>query len=163
MFIKLVSALPYVDFGTFELNSSGLCFIIFNLHWYPYWKYGLFNRNGSLWSCIWVVLIPYVTFILITRLFWQFVNVFTAEEVDLCYDTQHWETLSDSEKHFITHVLAFFAASDGIVLENLAARFLNDVQIPEVNTFWSFSNYFLVFVAAKCASLLWVVYLIFCY
>lgn len=46
---------------------------------------------------------------------------------------QQWETLSKSEKHFISHVLAFFAASDGIVLENLAARFLNDVQIPEVN------------------------------
>ena len=46
---------------------------------------------------------------------------------------QHWETLSHSEKHFISHVLAFFAASDGIVLENLAARFLKDVQIPEVD------------------------------
>ena len=45
---------------------------------------------------------------------------------------QHWEKLSNSEKHFISHVLAFFAASDGIVLENLAARFLNDVQIPKV-------------------------------
>jgi len=56
----------------------------------------------------------------------------TAEEVDLSHDVQHWETLSVSEKHFITHVLAFFAASDGIVLENLAARFLSDVQIPEV-------------------------------
>ncbi|MBA0827679.1 hypothetical protein Goarm_012435, partial [Gossypium armourianum] len=55
-----------------------------------------------------------------------------AEEVDLSQDVQHWETLSSSEKHFISHVLAFFAASDGIVLENLAARFLNDVQIPEV-------------------------------
>lgn len=57
----------------------------------------------------------------------------TAEEVDLSQDVQQWDTLSDSEKHFISHVLAFFAASDGIVLENLAARFLNDVQIPEVN------------------------------
>lgn len=56
-----------------------------------------------------------------------------AEEVDLSQDLQQWEALSDSEKHFISHVLAFFAASDGIVLENLAARFLNDVQIPEVN------------------------------
>lgn len=46
---------------------------------------------------------------------------------------KQWETLSDSEKFFIGHVLAFFAASDGIVLENLAARFLNDVQVPEVN------------------------------
>lgn len=62
------------------------------------------------------------------------ISVLTAEEVDLSLDVQQWETLSDSEKHFITHVLAFFAASDGIVLENLAARFLNDVQIPEVNS-----------------------------
>nr|GMD86981.1 ribonucleoside-diphosphate reductase small chain A [Ipomoea batatas] len=58
-------------------------------------------------------------------------SFWTAEEVDLSLDVQQWETLSDSEKHFISHVLAFFAASDGIVLENLAARFLNDVQIPE--------------------------------
>ncbi|KAF3674124.1 Ribonucleoside-diphosphate reductase small chain B [Capsicum annuum] len=56
----------------------------------------------------------------------------TAEEVDLSQDLQQWEGLSESEKHFISHVLAFFAASDGIVLENLAARFLNDVQIQEV-------------------------------
>ncbi|KAF7813756.1 ribonucleoside-diphosphate reductase small chain A [Senna tora] len=65
-------------------------------------------------------------------------SFWTAEEVDLSYDVQHWETLSDSEKHFITHVLAFFAASDGIVLENLAARFLNDVQIPEARAFYGF-------------------------
>lgn len=63
---------------------------------------------------------------------WQHVDVIAAEEVDLSQDVQQWETLSSSEKHFITHVLAFFAAADGIVLENLAARFLKDVQIPEV-------------------------------
>lgn len=50
----------------------------------------------------------------------------------------HWQNLTDSEKHFISHVLAFFAASDGIVLENLAARFLNDVQIPEARAFYGF-------------------------
>ncbi|KAG5023954.1 hypothetical protein JHK85_020296 [Glycine max] len=65
-------------------------------------------------------------------------SFWTAEEVDLSYDVQHWETLSVSEKHFITHVLAFFAASDGIVLENLAARFLSDVQIPEARAFYGF-------------------------
>nr|DAD33555.1 TPA_asm: hypothetical protein HUJ06_012406 [Nelumbo nucifera] len=58
-------------------------------------------------------------------------SFWTAEEVDLSHDIQQWKALSDSEKHFISHVLAFFAASDGIVLENLAARFLKDVQIPE--------------------------------
>jgi ribonucleotide reductase beta subunit family protein with ferritin-like domain len=44
----------------------------------------------------------------------------TAEEIDLGQDTKDWEKLNDKEKHFIKHVLAFFAASDGIVLENLA-------------------------------------------
>lgn len=55
-----------------------------------------------------------------------------AEEVDLSLDIQQWQKLTESEKQFISHILAFFAASDGIVLENLAARFLNDIQIPEV-------------------------------
>jgi ribonucleoside-diphosphate reductase subunit M2 len=62
-------------------------------------------------------------------------SFWTAEEVDLSTDVQQWEALTDSEKHFISHILAFFAASDGIVLENLAARFLNDVQVPEVRIF----------------------------
>ena len=48
---------------------------------------------------------------------------------------KHWDGLSDNEKHFIKHVLAFFAASDGIVLENLAVRFIQDVQVPEVGCF----------------------------
>ncbi|KAI4378886.1 hypothetical protein MLD38_016308 [Melastoma candidum] len=65
-------------------------------------------------------------------------SFWTAEEVDLSQDVQHWEKLNDSEKHFISHVLAFFAASDGIVLENLAARFLNDVQVPEARAFYGF-------------------------
>ncbi|KAK6146130.1 hypothetical protein DH2020_019999 [Rehmannia glutinosa] len=65
-------------------------------------------------------------------------SFWTAEEVDLSQDMQQWENLSRSEKHFISHVLAFFAASDGIVLENLAARFLNDIQIPEARAFYGF-------------------------
>ncbi|CAL5415989.1 unnamed protein product [Camellia sinensis] len=56
-----------------------------------------------------------------------------TEEADLSQDVQQWDSLSNSEKHFVSHVLAFFATSDGIVLENLAARFLNDVQIPEMD------------------------------
>ncbi|KAK4372484.1 hypothetical protein RND71_007868 [Anisodus tanguticus] len=60
------------------------------------------------------------------------------EEVDLSQDLQQLDALSESEKHFISHVLAFFAASDGIVLENLAARFLNDVQIQEALPFYGF-------------------------
>lgn len=65
-------------------------------------------------------------------------SFWTAEEVDLSQDMQQWESLSPSEKHFISHVLAFFASSDGIVLENLAARFLNDVQVPEARAFYGF-------------------------
>lgn len=57
-----------------------------------------------------------------------------AEEVDLGSDAQHWESLNDNEKHFVSHVLAFFAASDGIVNENLGVRFMKEVQIPEVRT-----------------------------
>lgn len=57
---------------------------------------------------------------------------YAAEEVDLGDDQKHWETLNKGEKHFISHVLAFFAASDGIVNENLGVRFMAEVQIPEV-------------------------------
>jgi len=58
-------------------------------------------------------------------------------EIDLSGDLKDWNKLSDGEKHFIKNVLAFFAASDGIVLENLALRFFKDVQIPEVRSFYS--------------------------
>ena len=61
-----------------------------------------------------------------------------AEEIDLSKDTTHWETLNDDEKHFISMILAFFAASDGIVLENLASRFMNDVQVSEARAFYGF-------------------------
>ena len=62
----------------------------------------------------------------------------TAEELDLTHDGNDWELLSSNEQHFVKHVLAFFAASDGIVNENLAARFLVDVKIPEARAFYSF-------------------------
>ncbi|KAL9162875.1 hypothetical protein ABFS82_06G006300 [Erythranthe guttata] len=65
-------------------------------------------------------------------------SFWTAEEVDLSQDLRHWETLSTDEKHFIKHVLAFFAASDGIVLENLAGRFMKEVQISEARAFYGF-------------------------
>mmetsp|Transcript_19452 Transcript_19452/g.45483 ORF Transcript_19452/g.45483 Transcript_19452/m.45483 type:complete len:334 (-) Transcript_19452:149-1150(-) len=65
-------------------------------------------------------------------------SFWTAEEMDLSTDVVHWEKLSDNERHFIKHVLAFFAASDGIVLENLATRFMTDVQIPEARCFYGF-------------------------
>lgn len=65
-------------------------------------------------------------------------SFWTAEEIDLSDDIKHWETLTDDEKHFVEHVLAFFAASDGIVLENLALRFMDDVKVPEARAFFSF-------------------------
>ena len=65
-------------------------------------------------------------------------SFWTAEEVDLADDIKHWKRLSENEQKFITHVLAFFAASDGIVLENLAVRFMNDLPIAEVRCFYGF-------------------------
>lgn len=65
-------------------------------------------------------------------------SFWTVEEVDLSRDIAHWNQLNANEKHFITHVLAFFAASDGIVNENLAERFIRDVQIPEARCFYGF-------------------------
>ena len=62
----------------------------------------------------------------------------TAEEVDLSADAKDWERLSEDEKHFVKHVLAFFAASDGIVLENLAGRFMKEIQLPEARAFYGF-------------------------
>merc|ERR1711904_543540 len=59
-------------------------------------------------------------------------------EVDLAQDRNDWEGLAESEQHFIKHVLAFFAASDGIVLENLGGRFSTEVQVPEARAFYGF-------------------------
>jgi len=61
-----------------------------------------------------------------------------AEEIDLSKDISHWESLTNEEKYFISHILAFFAASDGIVLENLAARFMGEVQLSEARAFYGF-------------------------
>src|SRR5688500_10599830 len=65
-------------------------------------------------------------------------SFWTAEEIDLSSDIKDWENLNDGEKHFISHVLAFFAASDGIVNENLATNFMNEVQFPEAKCFYGF-------------------------
>lgn len=61
-----------------------------------------------------------------------------AEEIDLTKDLAHWDALTVDEKYFISMVLAFFAASDGIVLENLAMRFMADVQLSEARAFYGF-------------------------
>jgi ribonucleoside-diphosphate reductase subunit M2 len=61
-----------------------------------------------------------------------------AEEIDLSKDLVHWDSLNQDEKNFISMILAFFAASDGIVLENLASRFMNEVQVSEARAFYGF-------------------------
>lgn len=66
-------------------------------------------------------------------------SFWTAEEIDLSADLVDWaERLNDDERHFIKHVLAFFAASDGIVNENLAINFMNEVQYPEARCFYGY-------------------------
>lgn len=65
-------------------------------------------------------------------------SFWTAEEVDLSQDCGHFDKLTANERHFLTHVLAFFAASDGIVNENLGLNFSNEVQIPEARCFYGF-------------------------
>ena len=74
---------------------------------------------------------------------WEFykkaeASFWTAEEIDLSQDLKHWANLNDGERHFITHVLAFFAASDGIVNENLAEHFVSEVQYTEAKFFYGF-------------------------
>jgi ribonucleoside-diphosphate reductase subunit M2 len=61
-----------------------------------------------------------------------------AEEVDLSKDLAHWKGLTEEERYFIKMIIAFFAASDGIVMENLAMRFMNDVQLSEARAFYGF-------------------------
>jgi len=65
-------------------------------------------------------------------------SFWTAEELDLAHDHKDWEAMTDNERHFVSHILAFFAASDGIVNENLASNFSNEVQIPEARCFYGF-------------------------
>jgi len=62
----------------------------------------------------------------------------TVPEIDLSKDHTHWEQLTDDERYFIKHILAFFASSDGIINENLGLRFMNEVQISEARGFYSF-------------------------
>ena len=63
-------------------------------------------------------------------LFWR------VEEIDLSKDYNDWLTLSEDEKHFVSMILAFFAASDGIVLENLGMRFMSEIQLSEARAFY---------------------------
>jgi ribonucleotide reductase beta subunit family protein with ferritin-like domain len=63
--------------------------------------------------------------------------IWSDDEIDLSNDPNHWSQLSQDEQNFLKYIFAFFAASDGIVMENLAIRFFNEVQIPEVRAFYS--------------------------
>ena len=65
-------------------------------------------------------------------------SFWTAEEIDLAEDLKDWKNLNKDEKHFIKHILAFFAASDGIVNENLVMNFSNEVCWPEARAFYGF-------------------------
>lgn len=70
----------------------------------------------------------------------QVENMWVAEEIDLSADLTDWEKLTDNEKHFIKYVLAFFAASDGIVSENIIERFSHEIKITEAKYFYAFQN-----------------------
>jgi ribonucleoside-diphosphate reductase beta chain len=77
----------------------------------------------------------------IYELYKKHLSVFwTVEEVDLVKDKQEWETLTDNERHFITCILAFFAASDGIVAKNLDLNFSDEIDIKEVQVFYRFQG-----------------------
>lgn len=68
----------------------------------------------------------------------QVLSFWTPGEIDMSRDIDHWNRLEKGEQHFISSILAFFAASDGIVLENLAQRFMMDVQVSEARAFYGF-------------------------
>lgn len=65
-------------------------------------------------------------------------SFWTVNEIDLSKDLNDWEKLSNDEKNFIKNIIGFFAGSDGIIMENLAVRFMNDIQIPEARAFYSY-------------------------
>tara|TARA_R110002074_G_scaffold122218_5_gene256878 strand:- start:981 stop:2162 length:1182 start_codon:yes stop_codon:yes gene_type:complete len=68
-------------------------------------------------------------------------SFWTAEEIDFGEDIDHWNTLTLDEKHFIKTILAFFAASDGIVYENINSNFANEIQLPEARAFYAYQEY----------------------
>jgi ribonucleoside-diphosphate reductase beta chain len=76
-----------------------------------------------------------------------------VEEIDLAKDLKDWVKLSDNERYFIRNILGFFAGSDGIVQENLATRFMKDVQLPEARAFYATQN-MIETIHSECYSLL---------
>jgi len=65
-------------------------------------------------------------------------SFWTANEIDLSKDTNDWNNLNDGERHFLKSIIGFFAGSDGIIMENLACRFMNEIQLPEARAFYSY-------------------------
>jgi ribonucleotide reductase beta subunit family protein with ferritin-like domain len=65
-------------------------------------------------------------------------SFWTVNEIDLSKDLNDWNKLSNDEKYFIKNIIGFFAGSDGIIMENLAMRFMREVQIPEARAFYSY-------------------------
>jgi ribonucleoside-diphosphate reductase beta chain len=65
-------------------------------------------------------------------------SFWTVSEIDLSKDLNDWEKLNKDEQHFIKNIIGFFAGSDGIIMENLASRFMNEIQIPEARAFYSY-------------------------
>jgi len=87
----------------------------------------------------------YVVFPLQHPSIWEFykkhkASFWTAEELDLSQDDKDWDSMTEKERTFIKHILAFFAASDGIVNENLACRFTAEIQAPEARCFYGFQS-----------------------
>lgn len=92
------------------LQDNPYRYVIFPIQYHDMWKLAITQREA----------------------FWN------ESEIDLSKDRKDWIKLTRDEQHFIKHVLAFFAASDGIVLENLALNFMKEIQIPEARSFYSF-------------------------
>ena len=65
-------------------------------------------------------------------------SFWTVSEIDLAKDLNDWEKLNENEQYFIKNIIGFFAGSDGIIMENLATRFLKEIQIPEARAFYSY-------------------------
>lgn len=87
----------------------------------------------------------FVMFPVVDNQIWEFYkkqvsSFWTVEEVDMSRDVEDWKKLKPQERYFLKNVLAFFAASDGIIVENLSSRFMNDVQMPEVRAFYGFQT-----------------------
>jgi len=105
-----VAAADVVDANEPLLNTVDNRFVLFPIKYDEIWK--MYKKSeGSFW---------------------------TTEEIDLSKDLKDWATLNENEKHFIKYVLGFFAGSDGIVMENLALRFMREIKIPEARCFYSF-------------------------